>query len=458
MVRLTFNQSKSELMVRAAATILFRGLERQGAQEVSIAELAQHAQYGFTASAALAPVGPKLVRITDLQDGKIVWESVPYCECAEPEKYLLRENDILFARTGATTGKTHLVRSPEAAVFASYLIRLRPKPEIDPGYLYAFFQSENYWSQISEEKEGSAQPNVNGDKLSSLNIPRLRLELQHAIAEFVRCVRRRQDGDSIELPKLPEPLAEQRQIVARVEELAAKIGEAQSLRNQAAEEAEVLVSRATAALVDEAGWQTRPLGELLVETPRNGLSPQPEAESGNFRMLRINAVSSAPTRFVDLTAFKRVQVSDENAKPFVLQHDDVFIVRYNGDINRVAKPGIYKGTSEPCVVFPDKLMRLRPYLSEMLPDFLVFALSSQCVRDQVEEIGKTTAGNIGISGSNAKSFKVSVPPLFEQQRIVTYLDNLQSKVDEIKNVQAATSAALDALMPSILDKAFRGEL
>ena len=175
-------------------------------------------------------------------------------------------------------------------------------------------------------------------------------------------------------------------------------------------------------------------------------------------MLRINAVSSAPTRFVDLTAFKRVQVSDENAKPFVLQHDDVFIVRYNGDINRVAKPGIYKGTSEPCVVFPDKLMRLRPYLSEMLPDFLVFALSSQCVRDQVEEIGKTTAGNIGISGSNAKSFKVSVPPLFEQQRIVTYLDNLQSKVDEIKNVQAATSAALDALMRSILDKAFRGEL
>jgi type I restriction enzyme, S subunit len=128
MLQLTFKQTNSELLVRAAASVLFGTLTRRGKKLVSISDLAERPQYGFTASAATEPVGPKLVRITDLQDGQIDWDSVPFCECAEPEKYLLKKDDLLFARTGATTGKTHLVRDFEHAVFASYLIRLRPKP------------------------------------------------------------------------------------------------------------------------------------------------------------------------------------------------------------------------------------------------------------------------------------------------------------------------------------------
>jgi type I restriction enzyme S subunit len=175
-------------------------------------------------------------------------------------------------------------------------------------------------------------------------------------------------------------------------------------------------------------------------------------------MLRINAVSSSPTRFVDLTAAKQVDVSDEEAQPFVLQHDDVFIVRYNGDINRVAKPAIFKTTGECRIVFPDKLMRLRPDRSKMSRDFLVFALNARSVRDQIEEIGKTTAGNIGVSGGNAKSFVIPVPPLPDQRRIVTELDALQAEVDALTRLQTETAAELDALLPSILDKAFKGQL
>jgi type I restriction enzyme S subunit len=178
MLQLTFKQTAPELMVRAASTILFGTLVRKGVKLAPISDLVERPQYGFTASAANEPVGPKLVRITDLQDGRIDWASVPYCECAEPEKYLLCDDDLLFARTGATTGKTHLVRDPEPAVFASYLIRVRPKAGVSAGYLHAFFQSDNYWSQISDEKEGSAQPNVNGEKLAALELPLVDLRLQ----------------------------------------------------------------------------------------------------------------------------------------------------------------------------------------------------------------------------------------------------------------------------------------
>src|SRR5207245_1232770 len=175
------------------------------------------------------------------------------------------------------------------------------------------------------------------------------------------------------------PLAEQRRVVARIEEMAAQIHEALTLRHQAAEEAEALIPRATTSLLDDAGWSASPLGEILAEKPRNGLGPQQEVDAGGRAMLRINAVSSSPTRFVDMSAAKQVEMTDDLAEQFVIQNDDVFIVRYNGDINRVAKPAIYKGVNESRVVYPDKLMRLRPHPTKMTPDFLVFALSSRSV-------------------------------------------------------------------------------
>ena len=214
-------------------------------------------------------------------------------------------------------------------------------------------------------------------------------------------------GYEIPLP----PLAEQRRVVARIEELAAQIAEARALRQHAAEEADALISRRTSSVLADSGWRTSALGEVLAEKPRNGLGPQPEADCEGRAMLRINAVSSSTSRFVDMAAAKHVQLDDSIAQSFVVKNDDVFVVRYNGDINRVAKAAIFKGANVSRVVYPDKLIRLRPDPALMSPDFLVFALSSRSVRTQIEELGKTTAGNIGISGNNVKSFIVPLPPL-----------------------------------------------
>ncbi|HZL42412.1 MAG TPA: hypothetical protein VFD66_03955, partial [Verrucomicrobiae bacterium] len=95
----------------------------------------------------------------------------------------------------------------------------------------------------------------------------------------------------------------------------------------------------------------------------------------------------------------------------------------------------------------EEAIRLRPDSTKMTPDFLVFALSSRIVRTQIEELGKTTAGNIGISGGDAKSFVVPVPPLPEQRRIVFELDALQAEVDALKRLHAETAPGLDALAP-----------
>lgn len=93
-----------------------------------------------------------------------------------------------------------------------------------------------------------------------------------------------------------------------------------------------------------------------------------------------------------------------------------------------------------------------------MPDFLIYALGSRMVRDQIESLGRTTAGNIGISGSDAKSFVVPVPPVSQQARIVAELDAVQAEVGKLRRLQAETAVELDALLPSVLDRAFRGEL
>ena len=76
----------------------------------------------------------------------------------------------------------------------------------------------------------------------------------------------------------------------------------------------------------------------------------------------------------------------------------------------------------------------------------------------MRERSRTTSGLYNLSVGRIKTIEIPVPSLSEQRRIVAYLDNLQAKVEAVKRHQAATAAKLNALLPSILDKAFKGEL
>lgn len=155
---------------------------------VALGEIAKSVDYGLTASATDLPVGPKFLRITDIQDDAVNWDSVPYCiaDTIQTSRNRLADGDIVFARTGATTGKSFLVRNPpNDAVFASYLIRVRPSERLDSVFLAHFFRSPNYWSQIEKAARGAAQPGVNASVLKELTIPLPALEEQRRIAAIL---------------------------------------------------------------------------------------------------------------------------------------------------------------------------------------------------------------------------------------------------------------------------------
>ena len=138
-----------------------------------IAEISSSINYGVSESAKVTGKY-RLLRITDIQDGKVSWESVPFTDYPEDKAkaFELSDGDILFARTGATVGKSYLVESaPNNAIFASYLIRVQYSHSVIPQYIKFFFESGYYWEQISSNSVGVGQPNVNGTSLGKLRIP-----------------------------------------------------------------------------------------------------------------------------------------------------------------------------------------------------------------------------------------------------------------------------------------------
>ena len=148
-------------------------------------DLSQSIQYGYNAPAQESG-RIKMVRISDIQDGKVQWDSVPYCEIKEDDiaSYLLDANDILFARTGGTVGKSYLVKEvPEEAIYAGYLIRTRYSSILCPEYLKYFMESQLYWEQLRNGTIATAQPNCNGKTLSKMVLPLPPLAEQKLIVE-----------------------------------------------------------------------------------------------------------------------------------------------------------------------------------------------------------------------------------------------------------------------------------
>lgn len=145
-------------------------------------------QYGYTEKAHWEKVGPKFLRITDIQDNKVDWDEVPWCPIDEAgmKQYAVQIGDIMIARTGATTGKSYLICDDVEAVFASFLIRLKVVDKnLDYNYLYGYMQSEDYWRQITDFSSGIAQPGVNANKLKQIKFNCPSLPEQHEIVRLI---------------------------------------------------------------------------------------------------------------------------------------------------------------------------------------------------------------------------------------------------------------------------------
>jgi type I restriction enzyme S subunit len=346
--------------------------------------------------------------------------------------YRIEKDDFVYNRLFGWKGSFAVATEKNHNCYVSneFPCFLINKERLDKQYLWYYFSRESAWLEalgLSSGGTPTSRNRLKQEKLLAMQIP------------------------------LP-PLDEQRRIVARIEELAAKAEQAQSLRQKSVVEVEAVLPQVIHSLIDQQGFPFISLKDLLRENSRNGLGNRLEDTPPGIPTLRISAATSRTDSIIDESDFKYLEVNDTEFEKYKLEPGDLLACRFNGNLHYVGKFALYQGYSKENRLYPDKLIRFRVDTDKILPEYAVLAMNSPERRKAIEAFCATTAGNIGISATKLKTVPVPVPPLPEQRRIVAYLDNLQAKVEAVKRHQAATAAKLDALLPSILDKAFKGEL
>lgn len=233
-------------------------------------------QYGYNAPAK--PEGRiMMVRISDIQNGVVCWDGVPYCEIKESDipDYLLQPNDILFARTGGTVGKSYIVDVvPHEAIYAGYLIRTRYSADVCAKYFKLFMESTLYWEQLRDGTIATAQPNCNGQTLSKMMIP------------------------------LP-PLAEQKRIVEKVEELMPLVE-----RYEKAEAKRIELEKALPGDLEKSILQEAIQGKLVEQDPND--------EPASELLARIAAEKVKLIKEKKIKKEKPLDPIDESEVPFTL--------------------------------------------------------------------------------------------------------------------------------------------
>jgi type I restriction enzyme S subunit len=382
--------------------------------------------YGYTESASSEPVGPRFLRITDIQDDSVDWDSVPFCkiESADFPKYCLHSGDIVFARTGATTGKSFLVNDPPKAVFASYLIRLRLlDKQLLPKFVSLFFQTAGYWQLIKEGSSGSAQGGFNATKLGALRIP------------------------------VP-PLSEQQRIVGVLDEAFASLATAQAHAAQNLQNARDLFESHLNAIFTQRGkgWVEKTLGE--VSQFKNGLNYN--KSSGGQTLPVVGVADFQDNDLVPLSELQSATIDGVIADNYAIQPNDILTVRSNGSKHLVGRCMLV-GDVDEVVSYSGFIIRIRFDTKTIVPQFLLHFMKSQVTRDIL------TAGGGGANINNINQEKLSallvpIPPYKTQVKLAAALDELREETGRLTQIYEQKLAALAALKKSLLHQAFSGEL
>jgi type I restriction enzyme S subunit len=339
---------------------------------------------------------------------------------------LIRPGDLVLSGINATKGAIAIYDELETEPIAAtihYGAYIPNKERVDVRFLWWLLRSQVFRDILLEYLPGGIKSELKAKRFLPVPIP------------------------------LP-PLDEQRRLVARIEALAAKIDEARGLRRLAVEEAEALLTSCIAQMLTSKS-STGHLHDVLLEKPRNGWSVRCDNSENGTPVLTLSAVTRFSYKNHEFKKTSEHTISDAH---YWLQKDDLLITRSNTP-ELVGHAAIYDGSPSPCI-YPDLMMRL--VVNEEIVDkrFLLYWLRSVSVRDYIQRNAKGTSPTMK---KISQGIVMNIPfpsalSLEEQRRIVAYLDGLQGKVDALKQLQAQTQAELDALLPSVLDKAFKGEL
>ena len=357
--------------------------------------------------------------IGDLTDGLVLRTGSSLTEqgLAESSAKLVEPGTVLVAMYGSI-GKLGIagvrMATNQAIAFA------RPRACLDAKYLFWFLRSER--DGLSTAGKGATQRNISQTILRSWPVP-------------------------------VAPIDEQRRIVAAIEEQFSRLDAAEASLHAAKRRLDAL-RRAVLGRAVEGDWPVSPLEDIMVSL-RNGIFvSRPQAKPPGIPIFRISAVRPLSLNVDDI---RFADIEPERATGYLVQDGDLLFTRYSGNPDYVGACARVTGLPRP-TLHPDKLIRVEIDRTRAESAFVAIALSTGVGRRAIEGHRKTTAGQVGIAGSELKKVPIPLPPIEQQKRIVAEVERqlsilvaLSTKVDETLSRSAA-------LGRSVLERAFSGKL
>lgn len=249
------------------------------------------------------------------------------------------------------------------------------------------------------------------------------------------------------------PRAEQERIVAAIEEHLSRLDAAEAGMRSAA----TRLSMMRSSLLEEVtrgDWVSRPLGEVLLSLRNGCFVSRPKADPPGLPILRISAVRPLS---LDPADVRYAPESLDRAAEYEVRAGDLLFTRYSGNPDYVGACAVVPPEGAG-MLHPDKLIRGVPDPSLALSGWIAMAVSASVGRRQIEQRLKTTAGQVGISGSQLKSVLIPLPPLDEQAaRHRRWEDGLEA-MTRLRSELESCSARAERARRAILAAAFSGQL
>ena len=415
-------------------------------------------QYGLSNSAE-STGDYRLLRITDIQDGYVDWESVPFTNTDAAKKYLLHKNDIVFARTGATVGKSFLITDlPYDSVYASYLIRIRLIKGISANYIYQFFNSYCYWKQVTGKAIGVGQPNCNGTALKELFIPLPSQAEQNRIVSVANNLLKIADIISFEQEDLSELIQTAKSKILDLaihgklvpqdpndEPATVLLERIRAEKEELIKQGKIKRDKKESVIFkgdDNSYYEKMPDGKLnclneqltfelpegwewcnllMIGTTNIGLTYRPaDIDTQGIMVLRsCNIVNEK----INLTDLVRVKTSIRTNQ--FVQKNDILICARNGSCTLVGKCALIPELDEQASFGAFMAIYRTPYFG-----YIIHFLRSNFFRSIFDDSNSTTINQL--TQDMLKRAIVPLPPLAEQHRIVKKLNTLLTDLSYIE--------------------------
>ena len=374
-------------------------------------------QYGAAVSALPKNTDlPRYIRITDLNDDGSLkaneWKSISE-KVSKP--YLLAEDEILFARTGATVGKTYLYNKKHGkCAFAGYLIRFKPeKNKLIPEYLFHYTHSSYYWKWLRSIQTEGVQPNVNAEQYSNMLLLCPPLQEQQKIASILSTVD--------ELIQKTEQIIEQTQRLKKglMQRLLTKgLGHTKFRKTELGE----IPKQWNIVEIDEITSKITDIDHKMPKKVEQGIPFITVKYLTRDDSYYFNLNHDADLEYILEEDF------EHHSKKFNAEYGDLLFSRY-GTI------GVTKmiNTKEKLIA-SYSIALIKPKREIIFPLFLTHVLNSDKIKRQIQSFIEQSS-NTNLDLLRIKKIKIPKPNLREQQKIssiISYIDLLVQKRRELK--------------------------